>query len=174
MRSRPSTQEALPRTWRHLEGKHTAQMYASVPVCMHGRHWCEAREISLHMPTSTCVCACMPVRKPTQTCLCVNVRICVHRYGHYTDDTQMALALTESLITQRTLDPAHVSRQYATRFEQHRGYGGTAQKVRAPALSHTHTRTCTHARKACLDAFVCVCMCARARVCLCVFVCVWP
>jgi len=50
-------------------------------------------------------------------------------FGCYTDDTQMTLALTTSLVECGRVDAAHVSAQYAEFYEAWRGYGGAAHRV---------------------------------------------
>ncbi|MBI4614753.1 MAG: ADP-ribosylglycohydrolase family protein [Planctomycetes bacterium] len=47
----------------------------------------------------------------------------------WTDDTQMAIALAESLITRRGLDPDHLARLWAERADWERGYGTGARKL---------------------------------------------
>lgn len=44
--------------------------------------------------------------------------------GHYTDDSQMMLAILETLAAQGRLDPQHLAGRFLARFEPHRGYGG--------------------------------------------------
>ncbi|UCH88747.1 MAG: ADP-ribosylglycohydrolase family protein [Thermoplasmata archaeon] len=43
--------------------------------------------------------------------------------GSYTDDTQLMIGLAESLIECRGFSGAHMSRQFISNFEPHRGYG---------------------------------------------------
>jgi poly(ADP-ribose) glycohydrolase ARH3 len=50
-------------------------------------------------------------------------------FGCYTDDTQMTLALAESLVECRGIDAARVSAKYAEFYEPWRGYGGAARRV---------------------------------------------
>jgi poly(ADP-ribose) glycohydrolase ARH3 len=50
--------------------------------------------------------------------------------GRYTDDTQMAVALADSLVrTGGVVDGEDCARAYAERFEPHRGYGAGAYQV---------------------------------------------
>lgn len=51
-------------------------------------------------------------------------------YGCYTDDMQMTIALTRSLLQWGRCDPVKASQAYAQEFQPHRGYGGSAAKVR--------------------------------------------
>jgi len=53
-------------------------------------------------------------------------------FGRYTDDTQMTLALGQSIIDAGKVDPAHAALAYATSFDIARGYGGMTINV----LSH--------------------------------------
>jgi len=53
-------------------------------------------------------------------------------YGHYTDDSQMTLALMKSLIRMKgNCDIVDCAKSYATDFQVHRGYGSTAFKILA-------------------------------------------
>jgi ADP-ribosylglycohydrolase len=54
--------------------------------------------------------------------------ICV-RYGCYTDDIQMLLALAASLVNRQCCNAADTAQQYAKAFDERRGYGGSAVKV---------------------------------------------
>lgn len=47
----------------------------------------------------------------------------------WTDDTQMSLDLAESLVEQRTLDPADVARRFAASYHWSRGYGPGAARL---------------------------------------------
>jgi len=49
--------------------------------------------------------------------------------GHYTDDTQMALALARSLLRCGGVDGADCARSYAVHFDPSRGYGRSAAEV---------------------------------------------
>ncbi len=49
--------------------------------------------------------------------------------GCYTDDTQMTLALAESLIEEGDIDATQAAAKYAQRFQPWRGYGTAAQAV---------------------------------------------
>lgn len=52
------------------------------------------------------------------------------KYGAYTDDSQMTLALMKSLICMKGVcDVADCARSYANDFQVHRGYGETALKI---------------------------------------------
>ena len=72
------------------------------------------------------------------------VYFCAPRFGEYTDDTQMAVALTRSLVTCGRADAADCAKCYAEDFEPRRGYGGSTVKV-------------------CVCVCMCVCVCVRAR-----------
>src|SRR5689334_22055298 len=50
-------------------------------------------------------------------------------FGCYTDDTQMTIALAESLINCGQVDAAAVSAKYAELYHPWRGYGGAAHRV---------------------------------------------
>ncbi|GIL77640.1 hypothetical protein Vretifemale_7135 [Volvox reticuliferus] len=51
-------------------------------------------------------------------------------FGCYTDDTQMAIALTRSLIAcNGRIDDVHAAQSYAEEYQPCRGYGGTAYKI---------------------------------------------
>ncbi|GIL49818.1 hypothetical protein Vafri_6130, partial [Volvox africanus] len=51
-------------------------------------------------------------------------------FGCYTDDTQMAIALTRSLIAcDGRIDDVHAAQSYAEEYQPSRGYGGTAYKI---------------------------------------------
>jgi poly(ADP-ribose) glycohydrolase ARH3 len=50
-------------------------------------------------------------------------------FGCYTDDTQMTLALTTSLVECGLVDAARASAKYAEFYEGWRGYGGAAHRV---------------------------------------------
>ena len=50
-------------------------------------------------------------------------------FGCYTDDTQMTVALTASLVECGRVDAAHASAKYAEFYESWRGYGGAAHRV---------------------------------------------
>lgn len=50
-------------------------------------------------------------------------------FGFYTDDTEMTLALTRSLIDQGRVDAADCSRCYAEAFTPERGYGRSAVRI---------------------------------------------
>ena len=61
----------------------------------------------------------------------------VLRYGHYTDDTNTALALASSLVEHERLDGAKCARKYADFFMQSdpvRGYPDSAKKVMLDVL----------------------------------------
>lgn len=49
--------------------------------------------------------------------------------GCYTDDTEMTVALTTSLVEKGVADPKDISLKYAEFYEPQRGYGATAHKV---------------------------------------------
>ena len=49
--------------------------------------------------------------------------------GTYTDDTQMMIALAESLIARGGIDPEHVARAFLDAYEPDRGYGGGTRRV---------------------------------------------
>ncbi len=44
--------------------------------------------------------------------------------GHYTDDSQMMVAILESLAAKGRLQPDHLAQRFLARFEPKRGYGG--------------------------------------------------
>lgn len=51
--------------------------------------------------------------------------------GTYTDDTQMMIALAESLLERGGVDADHLSRAFVAAYEPHRGYGsGTTEVLR--------------------------------------------
>ena len=52
------------------------------------------------------------------------------RYGCYTDDTQMALALARSLLARGGCEAEAAAAAYVHDFQPHRGYGGNTCKVR--------------------------------------------
>ena len=43
--------------------------------------------------------------------------------GRYTDDTEMMIALAESLIEKRSIDKAHLAKCFLSNFHEWRGYG---------------------------------------------------
>jgi len=47
----------------------------------------------------------------------------------WTDDTEMAIGLAESLIARRALDPDHLARRWAEGMDPRRGYGSGARKL---------------------------------------------
>lgn len=47
----------------------------------------------------------------------------------YTDDTQMAIGVAETLVECGRIDPAVLRRRFATNFDSRRGYGSGARKV---------------------------------------------
>jgi poly(ADP-ribose) glycohydrolase ARH3 len=49
--------------------------------------------------------------------------------AHYTDDTQMAIGLAQSLIICGEINPEHLARCFAENFQPWRGYGGAAYGV---------------------------------------------
>ncbi len=49
--------------------------------------------------------------------------------GTYTDDTQMMIALAESLIAQRQVDVEHLAGAFLDAYEVDRGYGGGTRRV---------------------------------------------
>ena len=49
--------------------------------------------------------------------------------GTYTDDTQMMIALAESLIARGSVDGVHLARAFVDAFEVERGYGGGTRRV---------------------------------------------
>jgi poly(ADP-ribose) glycohydrolase ARH3 len=51
--------------------------------------------------------------------------------GTYTDDTQMMIALAESLIAMRQVDAEHLARAFRAAFDPGRGYGGGTRRVLA-------------------------------------------
>ncbi|GLI62970.1 hypothetical protein VaNZ11_005827, partial [Volvox africanus] len=58
-------------------------------------------------------------------------------FGCYTDDTQMAIALTRSLIAcDGRIDDIHAAQSYAEEYQPSRGYGGTAYKILAEIRQH--------------------------------------
>ena len=52
------------------------------------------------------------------------------RYGCYTDDTQMALALARSLLARGGCEAEAAAAAYVHDFQPHRGYGTNSGKVR--------------------------------------------
>lgn len=59
------------------------------------------------------------------------------RRGTYTDDTQMMIAVAESLIDRQGFDGADMARQFAASFDPRRGYGrGTIAAVRLLEQGH--------------------------------------
>lgn len=50
-------------------------------------------------------------------------------YGRYTDDTQMTIALSDSIINVGRVDPKHVAMSYSKYFDMARGYGQSAMNV---------------------------------------------
>lgn len=51
--------------------------------------------------------------------------------GTYTDDTQMMIALAESLLEQGQIDDEHLARAFQYAYDPKRGYGGGTQRVLA-------------------------------------------
>lgn len=49
--------------------------------------------------------------------------------GHYTDDSQMMLAILETLAQRGCLDPAYLAGRFLANFEPQRGYGGRIHGV---------------------------------------------
>src|SRR2546423_10447902 len=49
--------------------------------------------------------------------------------GTYTDDTQMMIALAESLIDRGRVDDAHLARAFQEAYDPDRGYGGGTRRV---------------------------------------------
>jgi poly(ADP-ribose) glycohydrolase ARH3 len=49
--------------------------------------------------------------------------------GTYTDDTQMMIALAESLIERDTVDDEHLARAFLDGYDPRRGYGGGTRRV---------------------------------------------
>jgi poly(ADP-ribose) glycohydrolase ARH3 len=49
--------------------------------------------------------------------------------GTYTDDTQMMIALGESLLARGYVDPQHLARAFQEAFDPDRGYGGGTRRV---------------------------------------------
>jgi poly(ADP-ribose) glycohydrolase ARH3 len=49
--------------------------------------------------------------------------------GTYTDDTQMMIALAESLIARGGVDPEHLARAFLDAYEPERGYGAGTRRV---------------------------------------------
>ena len=49
--------------------------------------------------------------------------------GTYTDDTQMMIALAESLIARGRVDIEHLARAFLDAYEPERGYGGGTRRV---------------------------------------------
>ncbi len=49
--------------------------------------------------------------------------------GSYTDDTQMTIALAESLIACGHLDHHHLARAFQDAYDPDRGYGGGTRRV---------------------------------------------
>ena len=47
----------------------------------------------------------------------------------WTDDTQMAMGLAESLIEKRAVDPDHLAKRWARKYEAWRGYAGGARRL---------------------------------------------
>ncbi len=47
----------------------------------------------------------------------------------WTDDTEMAIGLAESLVERRGLDPDHLAKRWADRYSPWRGYGGGARAL---------------------------------------------
>jgi len=60
--------------------------------------------------------------------------------GTYTDDTQMMIALAESLIARGCVDAEHLARTFLDAYESDRGYGRDAAGVRVVALGCTGGR----------------------------------
>lgn len=61
--------------------------------------------------------------------------------GCYTDDTQMTLALTTSLVEKGFVAPEHTSLRYAEFYEARRGYGAAAHMVMGALLNGADYRT---------------------------------
>lgn len=59
------------------------------------------------------------------------------QHGRYTDDTQMTIALAQSLVRMEKSDAADAAKAYTTAFDDSRGYGGSARQTLSALRSGT-------------------------------------
>jgi poly(ADP-ribose) glycohydrolase ARH3 len=73
----------------------------------------------------------MPFEGATQSAIPLKVEMVAARRGRgtYTDDTQMMIALAESLIERGRIDEQHLARSFREAYEPNRGYGRGTRRV---------------------------------------------